>query len=30
MGSGLYYWQLQDEDEVLATGRFTYLPADGQ
>ena len=27
---GLYYWQLQDEDEVLATGRFIYLPADVQ
>lgn len=27
---GLYYWQLQDENETLYTGRFTYLPASGR
>lgn len=25
---GLYYWQLQDTDETLVTGRFVYLPSD--
>lgn len=27
---GLYYWQLQDEKETLATGKFILLPATGQ
>lgn len=27
---GLYYWQLQNNDEVLITGRFIYIPVDDQ
>lgn len=27
---GLYYWQLQDDHEVLVTGRFIYYPSVAQ
>lgn len=30
LNPGLYYWQLQDENETLYTGRFTYLPPSGR
>lgn len=30
LSPGLYYWQLQNENETLFTGSFTYLPVTSQ